>query len=575
MSDVAAHLHFLPKLTTNCSDPFNVVCEKFLQIWAHKAANIANDLIEYAIRRMQCDRLKHLFDIRNEYTQRENITAICRIGFHNGDDLPRMKEQLRSFCLATRNVVRHLRADGRLRPNRCIDLDQGIISKMCRFIYKSKVLLQILQTGKHLPEKQREQIADNVKKKKTGMTIETIVDVDDPYRDVTKAFIALQSDFELLFGDVMGREFFQTARTGMHEYTIFKPIFYAFDELNSAVQTIPIILDINRVARTIYCILYKIQEPERLLEEATRAKQASQSCKYSYGPGKRKISTQFVTYLELFSRSTTATPTTINDTTEHILTKREAPASSVTATKTEDTKKNAEKKKRKTISKTRKDSTKGSKRTAYEQANTNRTPEESTLSKEEKKKKLKLSSGISTNTIKNMRKSNGESVEQVMMTYTEMDPEKELYWMTWIKNASAALNRISTTSHPDNSIDLKRENNQSNLNEAQLSLKRQQRNSSKQQQHEVTPTTKPLIPVVPSVVIKTQNSVNTITSALLTEVQSASDVTLLSSQSIELISFITPITTTPTAMNSLTTIGTPNFSERASDAISVLLPHDH
>jgi hypothetical protein len=173
-------------------DSLTETCEKFFQIWSHKAANISNDLIEYTIRRMQSDRLRLLFQTRNEFTHQENVQPICHMSIHTEDDLQRLKEHIRRFCLTTRNVYRHLRSDSRIYPKMSIELDQGIMIKICRFIFKTKVLIEILS------KQQREQI-----------------DLNDPYRNITKAFIVLQSNFEILFGDILDRDFFQNAKTGI------------------------------------------------------------------------------------------------------------------------------------------------------------------------------------------------------------------------------------------------------------------------------------------------------------------------------------------------------------------------
>lgn len=179
-------------------DSSTETCEKFFQIWSHKAANISNDLIEYTIRRMQNDRLRILFQRRNEITQRENISPICQISTHIGDDLRRIKEAIRRFCLSTRNLYRHLRSDSRLYPKMSIALDEGITIKVCRFILKTRALINILSKEKHL----------NVQTDKQN-------DINDPYRNIAKAFIALQSNFEILFGDIVDKDFFQNAKTGI------------------------------------------------------------------------------------------------------------------------------------------------------------------------------------------------------------------------------------------------------------------------------------------------------------------------------------------------------------------------
>lgn len=184
----------------------NVTCEKFFQIWAHKAANISNDLIEYTIRRMQSDRLRFLFQTRNELTQREMVSPICQVSVHTEDELRRMKEHIRRFCLTTRNAYRHLRSDSRIYPKMCIELDQGIIIKICRFIFKTKVLIQILSKDKHSDANENEQLKSEPVKS---------FEYNDPYRNITKAFIILQSNFEILFGDILEKDYFQNAKTGM------------------------------------------------------------------------------------------------------------------------------------------------------------------------------------------------------------------------------------------------------------------------------------------------------------------------------------------------------------------------
>ena len=196
-------------------DPLNEICEKFFQIWSHKAANIANDLIEYTIRRMQSDRLRNLFQTRNEFTHQENVTPICHIPLRIEDDLPRIQEHIRLFCLTTRNLYRHLRSDSRLYPNMCIDLDQRIMMKICRFIFKTKVLLEIFSKEQHLSDYQRDQL----KKHKHEPTKPT-VDVHDPYRNITKAFVVLQSNFEILYGDILEKDFLQNVKTGIWTFSI-------------------------------------------------------------------------------------------------------------------------------------------------------------------------------------------------------------------------------------------------------------------------------------------------------------------------------------------------------------------
>ena len=188
------------------ADALNVTCEKFFQIWAHKAANISNDLIEYTIRRMQSDRLRFLFQTRNELTQRETGSPICQVSVHTEDELRRIKEHIRRFCLTTRNAYRHLRSDSRIYPKMCIELDQGIIIKICRFIFKTKVLIQILSKDKHSNADKNEQSkSEHIKS----------FEYNDPYRNITKAFIILQSNFEILFGDILQKDYFQNAKTGM------------------------------------------------------------------------------------------------------------------------------------------------------------------------------------------------------------------------------------------------------------------------------------------------------------------------------------------------------------------------
>ena len=191
-------------------DSSNETAEKFFQIWSHKAANISNDLIEYTIRRMQSDRLRFLFQTRNELTQRGNVLPICQIPVHNGDDLQRINEHIRRFCLSTRNVYRHLRSDSRLYPKMSIELDEGIIIKVCRFIFKTKVLIKILSKEQHLSEQQRE-LLNKYRAKHHNEQF----DLNDPYKNITKAFIALQSNFEILFGGILDRDFFQNAKTGI------------------------------------------------------------------------------------------------------------------------------------------------------------------------------------------------------------------------------------------------------------------------------------------------------------------------------------------------------------------------
>jgi len=186
-------------------DPLNEICEKFFQIWSHKAANISNDLIEYTIRRMQSDRLQFLFQTHHEFTHDENILPICQMSIHIEDDLQGIKEHIRRFCLITRNVYRHLRSDSRIYPKMSIELDQGIMIKICRFIFKTKVLIKIL-----LKEQQSEQL-----NKYKIKQIDNKFEINNPYRNITKAFIVLQSNFEILYGDILDRDFFQNAKTGI------------------------------------------------------------------------------------------------------------------------------------------------------------------------------------------------------------------------------------------------------------------------------------------------------------------------------------------------------------------------
>jgi len=191
-------------------DSLNETCEKFFQIWSHKAANISNDLIEYTIRRMQSDRLRILFQTRNEFNHQENILPICQMSIHIEDDLKGIKEHIRRFCLSTRNVYRHLRSDSRIYPKMSIELDQGIMIKICRFIFKTKILIKILSKEQHLSDQQREQLNKNTIKQ-----IDKKFQINDPYRNITKAFIVLQSNFEILYGDILDRDFFQNAKTGI------------------------------------------------------------------------------------------------------------------------------------------------------------------------------------------------------------------------------------------------------------------------------------------------------------------------------------------------------------------------
>jgi len=179
------------------NDSLNKTGEKFFQIWSHKAANISNDLIEYTIRRMQNDRLQFLFQTRNEFTHQENVLPICQMSVHTEDDLQRIKEHIRCFCLSTRNVYRHLRSDSRLYPKMSIDLDQRIMMKICRFIFKTKILIQMFSKEQHLSDHKYQN------------------EIHDPYRNIVKAFIVLQSNFEILFGDILERDFLQNVKTGI------------------------------------------------------------------------------------------------------------------------------------------------------------------------------------------------------------------------------------------------------------------------------------------------------------------------------------------------------------------------
>lgn len=204
VNDLYKNLH------NHCSiDPLNETCEKFFQIWSHKAVNLSNDLIEYTIQRMQSDRLRHLFQTRNEYTHRQDVTPFCPISLHIEDDLQRIKEHIRRFCLTTRNVYRHLRSDSRIYPQMSISLDKNIMMKICRFIFKTKALIEIYSKEKHL-NNQKSKIKQN----------ENNLQVNDPFNNITKAFIALQSNFEILHGDILERDFFQNAKTGISDLSI-------------------------------------------------------------------------------------------------------------------------------------------------------------------------------------------------------------------------------------------------------------------------------------------------------------------------------------------------------------------
>jgi len=193
----------------NSNEHLNETCEKFYQIWSHKAANISNDLIEYTIRRLQSDRLRHLFQIRNDFTHKEQASPICQMPIRVEDDLERIKEYIRRFCLTTRHLYRHLRSDSRIYPKMCIDLDQGIMIKICRFIFKTKVLIKIFSSEKHINPQQR----DELKKQN--------IEYHDPYKNIIKAFIVLQSNFEILFGDIFERDLLQNAKSGSISVVLF------------------------------------------------------------------------------------------------------------------------------------------------------------------------------------------------------------------------------------------------------------------------------------------------------------------------------------------------------------------
>lgn len=198
------------KLGPYPTDSVHETCEMFFPIWSHKAANISNDLIEYTMRRIQCDRLRLLLQTRNEFNQRESIVPICQIPTYCEHDLQRIKEHIRSFCLSTRNVYRHLRSDSRLYPKMPIKLDESIMIKICRFIFKTKVLIKLFSKEHRLNDKQHDQL-NNQKKKEN----EKQSQLNDQYRNITKAFIVLQSNFEILFGDIIDRDFFQDAKAGI------------------------------------------------------------------------------------------------------------------------------------------------------------------------------------------------------------------------------------------------------------------------------------------------------------------------------------------------------------------------
>ena len=199
------------------ADPHNRTREKFFQIWSHKAANLANQLLEYTIRRLQSDRLQDLFQARYELTLEERVAPICHISMDIEDDLRRMKENVRQFCLMTRNVYRHLRSDSRLYPSMSIDLDQGITVKICRLIFKTKVLIKMFTKGQH---------QSNKKENRPN---------PDPYENIVKAFVVLQSNFEILFGDIIGRDLFENAKAGNERFAA-RPTNFVQDEQRSSLE---------------------------------------------------------------------------------------------------------------------------------------------------------------------------------------------------------------------------------------------------------------------------------------------------------------------------------------------------
>ncbi|CAF5222326.1 unnamed protein product, partial [Rotaria magnacalcarata] len=67
----------------------------------------------------------------------------------------------------------------------------------------TKVLIKIISKEQSLNVEQDEQ--SNQKRIKKN----------DPYKNITKAFVALQSNFEILFGDVVEKDFFQNAKAGI------------------------------------------------------------------------------------------------------------------------------------------------------------------------------------------------------------------------------------------------------------------------------------------------------------------------------------------------------------------------
>jgi hypothetical protein len=175
-------------------DPTHETCETFFLIWSHRAVNLADQLIEFTIRQLQQERLQALFQTRNEWTIGSSIKPMCPIRHHRIDgELRHISEHLRHFCLTTRNLFRHLRSDARLFPNMSIDLDQKITMKICRFIVKIKVFSRILAKQ---------------------FAAQTIIATLHTHETINKIFVALQSNFELLFGNTVERNLFQNARTG-------------------------------------------------------------------------------------------------------------------------------------------------------------------------------------------------------------------------------------------------------------------------------------------------------------------------------------------------------------------------
>src|SRR2546430_135891 len=56
--------------------------------------------------------------------------------------------------------------------------------------------------------------AANISNDLIEYTIKKQFQFNDPYKNITKAFIVLQSNFQILYGDILERDFLQNVKTG-------------------------------------------------------------------------------------------------------------------------------------------------------------------------------------------------------------------------------------------------------------------------------------------------------------------------------------------------------------------------